>query len=145
MRRQRDIHDARQIELDSRRADVEAREEEAKHHLQLAVDIAIGQAELSAQMVQAKQQELENEAGKAELFKKSVELGERDAEVRVREESCATLVEDHSAVSRDVKYLQKQKEVLEGEIERMVKHHATLAATFHRLRAEVNQTMPVEP
>ena len=136
-----------QTELDTRQADVEAREAreaEVEQQLQLAVHIEIGRAQLGVQRAQAKQRKLENDAREADLAKNIAELGEREAEIRDREESCATLVEDHSAVSRDFQYLVKQKAVLESEIERMIPQHAALAATFHRLRAEVKQ-MPVEP
>ena len=145
----RDKHDAKQTELDSREADVEAREAdveareaEVEHYLQLAVDVEIWQAELDVQRAQTKEQKMENETEKAELAEKSVELGEREAQLRDREESCAALVEDHSVVSYDVVYLQQQKAVLEVEVSRLVKHHAALAATFHRLRAEVHSVEP---
>ena len=138
----RDKHDAKQTELDSREADVEAREAEVEHYLQLAVDVEIWQAKLDVQRAQTKEQKMENETEKAELAEKSVELGEREAQLRDCEESCAALVEDHTVVSRDVSYLQQQKAVLEVEVSRLVKHHAALAATFHRLRAEVHSVEP---
>ncbi len=67
-----------QTELDTRQADVEAREAreaEVEQQLQLAVHIEIGRAQLGVQRAQAKQRKLENDAREADLAKNIAELG----------------------------------------------------------------------
>ena len=73
------------------------------------------------------QHDLENMEREAELRAKADDV-ERD------EEDCVKMMQDYEAVAAEVRYLSKQRQILEKEIEGKEQRHAALAASFAKIR-----------
>merc|ERR1711865_209677 len=69
----------------------------------------------------------------ARLQRHEAALRIRSTQVRSRESTCAALVDDHTVMALDVKYLKKQKVVLEQEIERKLHLHDSVASDLRCL------------
>jgi len=75
------------------------------------------EAELLVRNATVKKRQMENDAHAEQLKENALKMANREAELLERERLCASLVDDHEAVSLDTKYLQKQKAVLEKDIQ----------------------------
>ena len=143
--------EARESDVEERLADTCAKEAELARLDNAAIENVIKEAELSARSLRLDREQAEYEE---KMRTEERNLCDKAAHLQVKEEelafllpayeACAQVMEDFGAVDGAVKYLVKQKETLNKEIERIVKKHTSLAQSFQRLQAEV-MAPPVEP
>ena len=153
-----DAANKREAELVERERDMENKIDEIRSKKtelgrldNTAIENEIKQADLATQSLQLDRERAEYEE---KMRTEERNLCDKAAHLQVKEEelaflvpayeACAQLMQDYSAVHGAVKYRTKQKEVLTGEIERMVKRRAAVSQSFQRLQAEV-MAPPVEP